>query len=334
MSLEERIKSALQIAGEDPRRFVVSVSGGLDSTVLLHLLHRLRRQSNISVFAFHMNFQLRGKASMDDEAFVKKLCKRLKISLTVKRVKIEGDTAIQEQARKLRLLAVSQICHATDELVEAHHFDDQLETFFFRLFRGSGLRGLSVMKESSMRGGVRVRRPLLRTSKAELHAFAKAEKIQFREDASNKSTDYDRNILRLEILPMIQRRFPQMRESISKMIDQIQSEEDRWIPILEKAVDEIVLQHPQIRWDWSKIQNRPPSEVARFVQYFFSTKLQTQLSHEKTLELVSVLKGGVSFSFNGPKNIIVKGRQRSRSVAVSGVHFYRASKSELVPLEG
>ncbi len=203
---------------------VVAVSGGLDSMVLLHLLHRLSRAANWRLVVAHFNHQLRDRASDADEAFVRRAAERLGWPCVTGRAKIgrEAKTrrlSIEMAARECRHAFLAQTARLNNAgaVALAHHADDQVETFFLRLLRGAGGTGLAGMKFASPSPAdvtIQLVRPLLTISRAELEAFARRHRIRFREDASNARTDVPRNRLRHEFLP----RLRQFQPALDKIV--------------------------------------------------------------------------------------------------------------------
>ena len=182
------------------KKLLIACSGGLDSTVLTRLFKELK--FNISVA--HCNFSLRAKESDGDEEFVKTLADKLSIPIftktfDTKQYAASNKVSTQMAARDLRYDWFNELCkdHSFDFVLTAHHLDDNLETFFINLSRGTGLRGLTGIPEVNEN----VVRPLLKFNRQEILEYAFDKNIQWREDSSNKSTDYLRNKLRLEVLP-------------------------------------------------------------------------------------------------------------------------------------
>lgn len=181
-------------------KVIVGLSGGTDSVVLTHLMH----QAGFQVIAAHCNFQLRAAESDNEQAFVESFTAGLGIELFVMHFETAAYAAaknisIQMAARELRYewfekLRVSQHCAA---IAVAHHADDQLETFFLNLIRGSGLQGLKGMKA---RNGYVVR-PLLGFRRVEIEAYLNQHQLHTKEDSSNADTKYLRNKIRLQLIP-------------------------------------------------------------------------------------------------------------------------------------
>ncbi len=219
MTFTEQSLSA-QLAGvPEGSRLVVAFSGGLDSSVLLQALHRLR-QSHPAAFtltAIHVNHGLSPNAAAW-QRFCEDICKALGVALAVERVHIARDTgaSLENLARQHRYAAFERCLHPGDCLVMGHHLDDLAETFLLRTLRGSGPRGLAAMPVTRKLGHGTLLRPLLGVTRQALEDFARAQQLQWIEDESNDSTLFDRNYCRHELLPAIARRWPSYRENWSR----------------------------------------------------------------------------------------------------------------------
>ncbi|KAF0130302.1 MAG: tRNA(Ile)-lysidine synthase [Bacteroidetes bacterium] len=221
----ERLKEFIhrhQLIADDAR-ILVGLSGGMDSVVMLHMLQKIGYQ----VVAAHCNFQLRGDASDGDEFFVKQLTSSMNIPLFVKRfdtleVVNESGVSIQMAARELRYewferLRQEQDCKA---IAVAHHLDDQVETFFINLIRGSGIRGMKGMREMNNK----IIRPLLFAQRSEIEAYCLSNGLKYREDASNSETKYLRNKIRHVLLPLIKDLQTGAEAGLLRSIDLIQKD--------------------------------------------------------------------------------------------------------------
>jgi len=201
MKIKDQVQHFFKNHFSENDHFILGLSGGLDSTVLAEILYEL----GISFSAAHVNYQLRGEDSMEDERSVKNWCDSHQINFQLLRVqkdKSEGNT--QNWARKIRRSFFEDCLKKQNAkaIILAQHSDDNWETQWLHFLRGS-IQGLGGMKEINGR----YVRPLLKCSKKEIDTWASSKKINWREDASNQLTDYNRNFLRLEILPRIQDRF-------------------------------------------------------------------------------------------------------------------------------
>ena len=217
--LSQRVEESIvdQRLLREGQRVLVAVSGGLDSMVLLHLLHGLAAKHRWRLVVVHFNHRLRGTASDADERLVERVAQRLGLEFVCERRRRDWKgTAKQlglEMAARLarhQFLARAARQHKTSTIALAHHADDQSELFFLRALRGSGGEGLSGMKWRGSSPADRrctLIRPLLDVRRTDLEAFARACGIRHREDSSNRDTRHDRNWLRWHLLPALRRRF-------------------------------------------------------------------------------------------------------------------------------
>jgi len=204
--MEAALEAALhRLTGAAPQgqRFLLAVSGGLDSVSLVHLCARL----NLSFAIAHANFQLRGEESELDAAFVRNLAADRKVPFFYTSFDTKGECiarggSVQMVARTLRYewLQSLRTEEGYDWLLTAHHLEDSVETFFINLFRGAGLRGLAGIPEQRDR----ILRPLARFSRESIRAFQQEYAFPYREDSSNAKTDYLRNKIRHQVLPLLE----------------------------------------------------------------------------------------------------------------------------------
>jgi tRNA(Ile)-lysidine synthase len=219
------------------QKTLVAVSGGLDSMTLLHVLEKLSTQRQWRLVVAHFNHQLRGRASDADERLVRKTAAALKWPIVVGRADVQSfakksKISVEMAARKLRHEFLAQAARKwkIKTIALAHHADDQVELFFLRLFRGAGGEGLAGMKWHSPSPAdpkITLVRPLLDCSKADLLAFAQDNKIRFRHDATNSSTDYLRNRIRNELLPRLRKNYqPALDKTVLRLMEITGAESD------------------------------------------------------------------------------------------------------------
>jgi tRNA(Ile)-lysidine synthase len=192
--------------------YFLAVSGGHDSMLLLDLC----RSNSLPITVLHVNFQLRGEESDGDQAFVENYCQLHSIPIHIHRVdlkeKLQSGGNLQHLARKERYdFFESHLNQTVDSLLMvAQHQDDQIETFWLQLFRGSGLSGLQGMLEKNGR----ILRPLLPYSRKEHLEFSNELNLDWREDSSNESTKYLRNLFRLKLIPALEQEITTLRDSV------------------------------------------------------------------------------------------------------------------------
>lgn len=209
----------LQQLGElpTPTGYWLALSGGLDSVVLLHLLNTLRDQLAAPLHVIHCNHGLQPAADEWAE-FCTALCRRRDIPCHIESLALtpRSGESIEAQARAARYRACASAMGARGMLLSAHHQDDQAETLLLQLLRGAGVAGLAAMPALAELGEGWLARPLLAHSRAELEAYACHHRLDWIEDPSNQSLDFDRNFLRHQVMPLLQSRWPAAVSGISR----------------------------------------------------------------------------------------------------------------------
>jgi tRNA(Ile)-lysidine synthetase-like protein len=180
------------------KRYLIAVSGGVDSMTLAYLMKQVIPNSQLAVA--HFDHRVR-KASRGDAHFVKEYALKEGFEFTQGRREGEGVSEAALRKERLEFLKKGRRQNKCDYILTAHHADDQLETFFMRLLRGAGIEGLAVM---NAKNGVFLK-PMLGISKAEIIRYAKDQKISYREDVTNKDDHYFRNRVRHSLLPVFER---------------------------------------------------------------------------------------------------------------------------------
>ncbi|WP_300724277.1 tRNA lysidine(34) synthetase TilS [Pseudomonas sp.] len=194
----------------------VALSGGLDSTVLLHLLAHLRQTHSLpSLTAVHVHHGLQTAAEAWP-AHCQALCDALDVPLQVVHVQVHRGASLERAAREARYQVFEAVTQSQDVLLTGQHRDDQAETVLFRLMRGAGVSGLAAMPRERALGQGHLCRPLLGVSRAELEAYARAQALSWVEDPSNTLTDFSRNYLRHEVFPRLTQRWPQAAASMAR----------------------------------------------------------------------------------------------------------------------
>jgi len=218
------------------RRLLAGVSGGIDSTALLHALVG---KGYRGITVLHLNHGLRGRAGAADAAFVRALAERMGLPVIIGRADVAGlarenKISIETAARQARYSFFAKAAREARcrTLVLAHHADDQAETFLFNLLRG-GASGLVGMRPRATReiDGVRLEilRPWLAVWRAEIEAYAAREKIRYREDSSNVSMEHTRNRLRSRVLPMLAEEFGRdVRQSLWRAAEVLAAQQE-WL---------------------------------------------------------------------------------------------------------
>jgi len=225
--LQQSLEELLQASGvlsTAPLSFVVGLSGGVDSVVLLHALSSLLTPSSpdiskplFKIKAIHVNHQLQSAAD-GWQSFCVSFCQKLNISIecvSVDATPSQGEGP-EAAARNARYAAFKNLLCVDDILLTGHHLDDQIETVFLQMLRGTGVDGAAGIRQISVFNSTYLVRPLLRFSREEIESYASDNNLTWVNDPSNSETKYDRNYLRHEVLPVMEKRWPSYRQTVGR----------------------------------------------------------------------------------------------------------------------
>lgn len=256
---------------------LLAVSGGVDSVVMVDLLHR----SGFSFTIAHCNFQLRGEESERDEVFVQSLAEKYNCPIALNRFSTKAYAAeqklsIQEAARELRYhwfaelaaqLSVNIQQSSVIYTLTAHHADDNIETLLMHFFRGTGIHGLGgiqpLLKEQ------RLIRPLLPFRKKALLDYAVEHQLAFVEDSSNASDKYTRNYFRNQLLPQIREVYPQVEENLMANMERLQEATQLYEQAVDQQLKKLMepkgneIQVPVLKWKKAKPLHTITWEIIR-----------------------------------------------------------------------
>lgn len=266
--------------------YIVALSGGADSVALLLLL----KEHGFNVHAAHCNFRLRGDESDRDEAFCVELCQRLGVELH----RAHFDTreyaelhkvSIEMAARELRYKWFEQLRQdiGASGICVAHHRDDSVETVLLNLVRGTGLRGLTGIQP---RNG-NILRPLLCVSRAEIETFLAENAQKYVTDSTNLEADVQRNIVRLEVLPLLKKLNPAVAENIQRTAENLAEAQQ----VLNVAIANI---NSSNILDISDLENHGSSEYLAFEwlkKYGFNGDQVRQILDAETGKIISSATG-------------------------------------------
>lgn len=285
-------------------KILLTVSGGADSVVMAHLFYNADYEFAVA----HCNFGLRGKESDEDEDFVEKLTQDVfgKEFFTVRfdtdAYAKEHKLSIQQAARELRYIWFEKL-RAKNKLAciaTAHHADDQLETFFINLMRGTGISGLSgiPLKQNN------IIRPLLFASRMEIEEYAKTNHLEFRNDSSNQSDKYLRNKIRLKLFPLLEKMNPAFRDTVSQSIQNLKSTELIYKEQLQKLNLKQTDKNGEIRIEINRLKALKPGP-----HYLFEMISEYGFNRSVCNDIFKSLDGISGKQFYSPTHVLIRDRE-------------------------
>lgn len=246
--------------------FLLAVSGGVDSMVLLYLFQNLKKNHfNLHFEVSHINYKLRNEDSDLDQKLVENFCKNNHLKLHTYEVSEKDQKpngSVQLWARNLRYRFFREIQEKQnlEFLVTAHHLNDQLETFLINISRGSGISGISGIPANENN----ILRPLLNFSKSDIYQFALEQKIPYREDISNQKNDYVRNKIRNEISPKLTEINTHFLENFRKSLNIINQSKDFINVQIHKILNDLTVKKEPNLWVLDKIKLSQESDFVKF----------------------------------------------------------------------
>jgi len=242
---QEHYRQRLSTFFPADNKFILAVSGGVDSVVLVDLFAKI----NLDFVIAHCNFKLRGDESERDENFVKALavkhCKEFFVKhFDTKRYADENKISIQVAARDLRYKWFAELQSTVNSqrsmaIVTAHHQNDNIETVLINFFRGTGIQGLTGI--SAFDSERKIFRPLLPFKKEELLQYATDNSLTFVEDSSNATNKYTRNNFRNQIIPLVKQHFPSTEENLLNNIQRLNEVELLYNESVEKYKKSLIV---------------------------------------------------------------------------------------------
>lgn len=237
-------------------RVLVAVSGGADSVALLRALVDMDDLRPLEIVAAHLDHQLRGKASTEDAAWVRRLCWSLKVPLSEHRLAKpnradQPESAVEESARNARyeFLTASAVEHRCAWVLVAHTADDQVETVLHHILRGTGIDGLrGIPPTRSLAAGITLARPLLGFKRADIEAYLRWSNQDWRDDATNRDTRLTRNRIRHKLLPDLREHHnPQIDAALLRLAQQAAELQSVVDPLVDKlAADACLAADPDV----------------------------------------------------------------------------------------
>ncbi len=239
-------------------KIILGISGGGDSVCLMHLLLSL----DYNIELAHCNFNLRGEESDADELFVRQLAEKFKLKLHVKSFDVNQyilgkKVSTQMAARDLRYNWFQYLLEQENAayIAIAHHANDDVETFFINLIRGTGIEGLLGIKERNKK----VVRPLMMVSRKEIEDYLKKNNLEYREDSSNQSVKYLRNKIRHKLMPLLEEMNPKIGNTVSEEMKILEGVSEVYYAQVNKMRKDLLLEVDGVfKIELKKLKNLKP----------------------------------------------------------------------------
>ena len=279
---------------------LVAVSGGRDSMVLAE---KVRRSGGPFAIA-HCNFRLRGEDSDADEALVREWAARYGITCHVKAFETEAcalrkGISIEMAARELRYRWFGELCreHGYEAVLTAHHADDNTETFFLNLLRGTGIKGLCGMPESGflpdpVYRDIPLVRPLLRTTRAEIDALADEWKVPYRDDRTNAENAVKRNQLRNRVFPLLREIYPSFERTIAEDMEHLS--------MVSAIAEDYYRENASLLWDGKRLDTTLLRTLPHWEYLLYRILKEDGLSVPLIAQATDIVRSGVSGKRVGP----------------------------------
>lgn len=300
MALMNNIKDFISKKWEPlfSKKIFVACSGGVDSITLLSIFKELK----FDVEALHVNYNLRGQDSIDDQNFVKTFCKDNNIPFHLKTIYLgehleKNGGNLQEEARKIRYAFFEEfkLKSSNNFIALGHHLDDQVETFFMHIARKSGVLGMSCMLDKNEQ----YIRPFLSFKKQEIIEYANSKRILWREDVTNQTNKYTRNILRNILIPEIKESFPNIEQSISTLIEVFQENQKKTEKTVSPIIDNITFTNQLTLKQYKQLSKNEKFELLRRLNLKHGyIKELDKLSQSQKGKFISIESKSITFIYN------------------------------------
>lgn len=297
-------------------KILIGLSGGPDSVALVTLFFEIKNLYNLSLGFCHINHLLREDDSEEDELFCKNLANRYNTEIFVLREDIaeyskKNKIGLEEAGRNIRYDFFENISknNGYNKIALAHNLDDNVETFLFRLFRGTGIHGLKSIPVKRNN----IIRPLLSTQKTEILDYLKEKNEAYRIDLSNNETIYSRNKIRLELVPYIEKEFnPKFKESIHKLINDFDTYEED----IYEELDLVTLKKLS--------DNEKKKKIFSYLRGF-----EIEISRAKVDEVLNILDKEGYKEIHLGKGLVLKKNYNNIKVEVEESKNYKKDKIQL-----
>lgn len=289
---------------QDGQRILAAVSGGIDSSVMVHMLHK----AGVDFAIAHCNFGLRGEESDADEIFVKKLAKKYKVPFYVQHFETLAfatteKISIQMAARALRYEWFYKLLEQEgyDYVATAHHMNDLAETVLLNITKGTGIAGFhGILPKNN-----KVIRPILFMEKDDILEYTASQQLIWREDSSNSSNKYQRNLLRNEVIPKLKEINPNFENTLNQTAEKITGIEAWFLNQVQQLGQRIMQQDAgNIFIRFEELLTHPQNAII-----LFELLKPYNFNYDQSKNIIAVLQEEAGKLFNSPTHQLVKDRE-------------------------
>jgi tRNA(Ile)-lysidine synthase len=289
---------------DDAKKILIALSGGADSVFALHFFSKYKKKYKVEIIAVHVNHNLRGKESFRDEKFCRLLCEKHDIKFFLENVNVnsfakKNELSIEEAARILRYKKFDEVLKKSksDLIITAHNSDDNTESVLLNIVNGTGIdgiSGISIKRE-------KIIRPILCLSKNQITEYLQYQNIDFVYDSSNDDTNFRRNFIRKEIIPLLKNINPSVNKSILNSSEVISNQKLLLNFFIDENFGKIVsIKNDNIFINLIELKNYPSEILGIILKRIFEEYLNLEFNYKfylQFLELIS-LQTGTKYEFN------------------------------------
>lgn len=285
---------------------VVGVSGGADSTALLHFLSGISKKYKINVVAAHVNHGLRGDESDRDEEFVRSMCDSWGIKLYVKKENIRAMASslgqgLEECGRNVRYSYFDELAEKNNaKIATAHTLSDSIETVIMNLTRGSGLNGLCGIPPIRDK----IIRPFINMSRNDVEGYCRENNIKFIDDSTNFSRDYTRNKIRIDVVSTLKNINPNLDDTFRRFFISITEDNNYFNDICKKELENI---RNKFGFSVERLKILPDSIKRRVLLEILRENLNKPPEYKDVENVIKIIDGNIKcISISKDKKISIK----------------------------
>ena len=270
------------------KTLAVAYSGGIDSQTALHIIYKLKKELGFNLIIIHLNYNLRGEESKEDESFARNIAKKYNLNIYIKEIK-EGSynkKNIQNEARKDRYEFFEELYNKNifDYLIVAHNRDDFAETIIYRMIKGAGADIYNCLKKKNNY----ILRPMLDFYRTDIENYAKENNLEYREDSSNKKNKYARNKIRNLIIPLLETINKKSKDNIIKFSKRIYLENAFLRKKINNIYKKILIDKNSINIE--NIKNLNKIFLNRIIIKFLSESGEIEINEKRISEIIKIIK--------------------------------------------